>query len=78
MKRFAIILPAATAALASLGGLMYAGSTGYNCVGVYDNRSVAHPPIGWEEYLGACVVVLAASLIPLLVAWRKGSSLRPH
>ena len=75
MKRLAIILPAATAALASLGGLMYAGSTGYNCVGPYDNRSVGHPPIGWHVYLAACVVALVASLIPLFVAWRKGDGL---
>jgi len=78
MKRFPIILPAATASLASLGALMYAGSKGYNCVGAYDNRPVAHPPIDWRVYVVVGFVAVIASLVPLFVGRRRGDVLYPQ
>ena len=72
MRRILVILPAATASLAALGSLMYAGSRGYDCVGPYDSRSVAHPPIAWPWYVAAAALALVVSLVPLCIAcWRR-------
>ena len=70
MSRLRIALPATTCACAALGALMYAGTSGYDCVGASDTRAVAHPPVTWPWYLAIAVVAVAVSLVPLLRARR--------
>jgi hypothetical protein len=70
MNRVRLLLPAITSASAGLGALMYAGTKGYDCVGRYDNRPIAHPPLPWPWYIALAAVTVGISLVPLLLAKR--------